>query len=113
VKEIRFDSAFLREDQLEELLAWVRSIGVEPNNVCGQGIITMGESSYQLHLSKFIRDEYGKLRLNRALDEVVSEPLVIDLGTDRTWPAWLNSQPDPDLLRRLDRAVHRIANAIP
>jgi hypothetical protein len=87
---IRGDAALLRADRLEELMEWVKQLGVDPKDVRPKFLISMGESSYQLHLSRMIRREDGKLLLDEAANEVASEPLVIDLGADKSWPAWLN-----------------------
>ncbi|HEY9411118.1 MAG TPA: hypothetical protein VIP77_16180 [Jiangellaceae bacterium] len=89
MEEIRFDTGLLRADQREEVTSWVASLGVEPKDVRPQVAIIRGENSYQVHLSRFVRDGAGKLRLDAAANEVVTEPLIIDIGTDRTWPQWL------------------------
>lgn len=89
-REIRFDAHDVRRDRYEELIEWVRSLGIDPSNVRAQGVIIPGEQGYNLHLSEFVRDEQGKLILDQAFNEVVSKPLVIDLGPEKTWPGWLS-----------------------
>jgi hypothetical protein len=79
----------LRSDQLDEVKDWVTSLGVEPNDVRPQLLIEMGEKGYRLHLSRFVLNADGKKILDRAANEVVSEPLILELGTEQTWPAWL------------------------
>lgn len=86
---IRFDTNALRDDRREELIAWVKTFGVEPKDVRPKGLIRAGTSSYQLHLSKMPRDINGKLLIDEAKNEVVTEPLVIDIGPTVSWPGWL------------------------
>lgn len=101
----------LRADRREGLINWVASLGVKPEDIHPALLIEEGEHSYLLHLSRFVRNEAGGLQLDHALDEVLSEPLVIDLGTDRCWPAWLEIEQNSagQLLARLDRVATRIA----
>jgi hypothetical protein len=87
---IRGDAVLLRADRLEELQEWVKQLGVDPKDVRAKFLITMGETSYQLHLSRMVRRPDGKLVIDEAIGEVVYAPLVIDLGTDKSWPGWLN-----------------------
>jgi hypothetical protein len=89
VKRIRFDTADMRMDRVEQLCEWVRSLGVEPNDLRSAGAIFMGKKSYELHLSQVVRGDDGKVVVNHAEDDVVSTPLVVDLGTEKSWPSWL------------------------
>jgi hypothetical protein len=83
------DVNLLRSDRIEEIQEWVKQLGVNPSDVRPKIVIDMGEQGYRLHLSRFVRNSAGRRILDIALGEVVSEPLVIDLGTEQTWPAWL------------------------
>jgi hypothetical protein len=89
--EIRFVATNLRDDHREELKAWVKSLGVDPEDVKNKGLIRMGEQSYELHLSKFVRTANGGILQDWAAGESVTEPLVIDLGTTKCWPTWLET----------------------
>lgn len=88
---IRFDANAMRPDRREYIAEWVKSLGVEPNDVRGKGVIVMGERGYELHLSKFVCNERGGHIFDRATNDSVSQPLIIDLGTDLCWPAWLDA----------------------
>lgn len=85
----RFDAGPMRADRREELIEWIKTLGIKPEDVSPNGVIVRGETSFKLHLSMRLRDENGRLRYDRAAENVVSEPLVIDLGTARCWPGWL------------------------
>jgi hypothetical protein len=88
---IRFDSSTLRQDRLEELIEWIGSLGIAAKDVRPQAVILMGEQSYQLHLSKFVRSEAGRVWLDQASQTVVTVPLVVDLGATPCWPKWLEA----------------------
>lgn len=93
MKRIRFDRREMHEDRAEELVRWTQGLGVEPDEVLGQGAIVIGKSSYELHLRKVIRDGDGRMVVDAAGDCVATTPLVVDLGQDKSWPQWLG---DPD-----------------
>jgi hypothetical protein len=93
---IRFDAnsvALLeqRPDRREELVNWIASLGVDINDALPVGLVVMAEREYELHLTRYIRDEQGRMRLDRAAERAVTEPLVIGLGTSKSWPAWLET----------------------
>jgi hypothetical protein len=87
--EIRFAAHELRDDRREELIAWVKSLGIEPEDVKHKGLIRMAERGYELHLSKFVRTVNGGIQQDWAAGESVTVPLIVDLGTAPSWPAWL------------------------
>jgi hypothetical protein len=75
-------------EQLEELCAWVASLGADPKRILPQFRILACDGRFQVHLSQKVQRD-GHDVLDQALDKVWSEPLVIDLGTERSWPKWL------------------------
>lgn len=79
----------LRADRRQELCDWIRSLGVRPEDIRPSLLIEHGDTSYVLHLSRFVRNDDGRMVLDRAANDVQSEPLVIDLGTAKSWPSWL------------------------
>jgi hypothetical protein len=85
-KEVRVDANKLRADRREAAIEWVRSLGVNPEDVRPQFAIVHGEQGYELHLSRMLRNEAGKPRLDRAIGDVVSEPLILEIGQDANWP---------------------------
>jgi hypothetical protein len=87
---VRFNANELRADRMSEVIEWVRSLGVEPEDVLPIGVILGGESSYELHLSRFVRDEHGHMAIDQARDDIVTYPVVVDLGPERSWPAFLD-----------------------
>jgi hypothetical protein len=87
MKDIRrYDANALRQDRLEAVTAWVSSLGVEPKDVSGKFAIVMGEQEYELHLSRFVRNDAGRIRLDLATDTVVAEPVIIGLGAQPQLP---------------------------
>lgn len=86
MKEKRVDADRLRADRREALTEWVRSLGIDPNDVRPTVVIRQAEHEYELHLSRFKRDGTGRLIVDTAANNVVSEPLVIALGTEQCWP---------------------------
>lgn len=86
---IRLDVNQLRDDRREEMMAWVESLGVQPRDVRPVILIAEGDIGYELHLSRFLRTESGHMRIDRAADHAVTEPLIVGLGTSKSWPAWL------------------------
>lgn len=81
-----------RPDRYEEARNWVASLDVNISDVTQQIAIVAGDHSYLLHLTSYLRDEQGRMRLDVAADRPVTEPVVIDLGTSPTWPTWLVSE---------------------
>lgn len=80
-----------RPDRREELVNWVASLGVNINDVAPVGLIASGEREYELHLTRYIRSDRGGIRLDRAAERAVTEPLIVSLGTSKSWPAWLEA----------------------
>ena len=89
---IHFDTKDMRQDRQDELVEWVRSLGLVPEHFRVCGVILQGKTSYELHLSELIRDEHGNSIVDHAINDVVSKPRVVDLGQQRTWPSWLEQQ---------------------
>ncbi|WP_433078852.1 hypothetical protein ACQP1P_38530 [Dactylosporangium sp. CA-052675] len=89
--QIRFDVNALRPDRREEVLAWVRSLGLEPNDLRPLTLIAEGEHEYQLHVTRYLRTEGGSIRLDRAAEDAVTEPVIVGLGTAKSWPSWLGA----------------------
>jgi hypothetical protein len=104
VKElVRFDARDMRQDRVEQLQEWVRGLGVDPAKVRSKGLISEGQQSYELHLSETVRDDTGATVLDHAIDDIVSRPLVVDLGHERSWPQWLNSPDTEGVYLRAER----------
>lgn len=91
--EIRSDLTGLRAGQLDELLAWIRSLGLNPTEFRANLLITRVADGYYLHLSRFLRGEGGGVRIDPATHDVASEPVVVDLGEQQTWPSFLGRWP--------------------
>ena len=83
-------SGDLRADRREELCDWIRSLDIRPEDIRPSLLIEYGDTSYVLHLSRFIRNADGRLVLDRAANDVQSEPLLVDLGASKSWPSWLS-----------------------
>jgi len=112
-----FDARYLRPDRREELVEWIQSLDIRPADVLERGVILQGENQYELHLTKYIRNERGSIQLDLARDEAVTEPLVVELGASPTWPAWLGGEPSENLAavvdaaRRLGLSLSRLSGA--
>lgn len=84
----------LAPDGLAEVLAWLRSLGVNPDDMRPTLLITETSGRYALHLSQVQRDTAGSKVIDHAAGHVATTPVVIDLGTEATWPACLNTPAD-------------------
>lgn len=88
---LRADARHMRDDRREELIAWIKSLGVNPNDVRQAFVIVAAELEYELHLTTYRRSPEGRIRIDRATEDAVTEPLVVPLGTSKSWPAWLGA----------------------
>jgi len=87
---VPIDVNSLPADDRQAVNAWAAGLGVEPKNVLAHMVITRSEAGYRLHLSQVVRDRNGKPIFDRASERVATTPLIVDLGTERTWPAALD-----------------------
>jgi len=88
---VKFDAHLLHpSERVTEAIEWVRSLGVEPNDVQPKGVILLHKGRYQLHLRQIVRNEEGHARIDYVVDELVTTPLVVDLGSEKNWPTCLN-----------------------
>lgn len=85
-EQIRVDAGLLRQDRIEAVQEWVRSLGEKPEDVRGTFLIVRGEREWELHLSRFRRDDRGKIVVDQATNSAVTDPVVIGIGTARNWP---------------------------
>jgi hypothetical protein len=84
-----------REAEISTLL---REHGVDPADVMqAMAVTATDDGRHQLHVSRFLRNANGRMYLDVARDQVVSEPVVIDVEQG-TWPAWLTGLNVPALL---------------
>jgi hypothetical protein len=109
VRMTQDDYIAAREDRQEELHRWISDLGFELRDIRCELVIERAEQSYRLHLSRYVRNDAGAMVVDVARDIVASEPVIFDLGTEKSWPAWLNAMPDQNLLLRLDAAAERLA----
>lgn len=86
----RVDVRHMRADRREELIAWIKSLGVEPNDVRQAFVIVEAAQQYELHLTTYRRSPEGRIRIDHATEDAVTEPLIVKLGTSKTWPTWLD-----------------------
>lgn len=87
----RFDTRALDDAQREAAVEWVRSLGLDANELCPTIAICRDENGYELHVSRAVGDEPapGEIkapRLDVARNDIVTEPVVVPLGADATWP---------------------------
>lgn len=102
------DSNRLRADQREAAIEWVSSLGVKPADVRPTFVIRQAEQGYELHLSRYRRNSNGHLILDVALNEAVSEPLIVRLGADATWPDFSTGVVDLDGFGDIGELVHAL-----
>lgn len=117
MKTIRFDVWDLRADRREAVTEWVRSLGIEPKDCAARAAIVAAESGWELHLSRYVRNDEGKIRVDRAREEAVTEPVIVPIGTERNWPELgigprpvtvrLNP-PDSETMRHIAEAVRKV-----
>lgn len=88
---LRADARHMRDDRREELITWIKSLGVDPNDVRQAFVIVEAEQEYELHLTTYRRSPAGRIRIDRATEDAVTEPLIVPLGTSKAWPAWLGA----------------------
>jgi hypothetical protein len=86
---VRADARHMRDDRREELIAWIKSLGIDHNNVRNAFVIVASGQEYELHLTTYRRSPEGRIRIDRATEDAVTEPLIVPLGTSKVWPAWL------------------------
>lgn len=85
--EIHIDSGRMRSDRREALIDWVRSLGFEPRDIRPEVVIRRGEREWELHVSRYVRNEHGGIVIDEALGEAASIPVVIPIGSQPSWPA--------------------------
>jgi hypothetical protein len=78
----------ITDEQREELCAWVAALGADPSRTLPEFRIFTAEGGYKLHLSMKVRRD-GRDQIDLATGRIWTEPLVLDLGPDECWPAWL------------------------
>lgn len=85
-----------RTDQREaDLVAILRQHGLEPADIMTAAVVTeTKDGRYQMHFSRLARSATGGRVLDVAADQVVSEPVVIDVERG-AWPDWLTGMNVP------------------
>jgi hypothetical protein len=77
----------LNEQQQKAWIEFASLLGVDPARVRNKLVIMQDDDGYHLHLSVKTPGPSGKGDLlDLATNDVVSTPLVIDLGHERNWP---------------------------
>lgn len=91
------------DDLVKQWIAYVASLGVDPERVRDRLVIMHDDAGYHLHLSLKTLAPCGAVGLlDLATNDVVSTPLVIDLGHEQNWPP---TPTHPRTLRGFDRAL--------
>lgn len=88
----------LGEERHNELCAWITSVigdSAALSDIRPGLEIEACEAGYRLHLTRKILDERGRCVFDRAADAVVTMPHIVELGNERTWPAWLGRECAP------------------
>jgi hypothetical protein len=91
MKIAQADLMDMPRDKRAEVLAWLRSLDVDLKSVTPKLMIEHNEQGYRLHLSKYVRNEAGRIIIDHAASRAVTEPLLVDLGSERCWPEWLRA----------------------
>lgn len=85
------------EQREQEIIALLERHGINPDDVMLAAAVTQSDSGvFQLHFSRFVRNDRGKVVLDVARDQPVSEPVVVDVAHGE-WPAWLTGMNVPVL----------------
>ena len=70
----------------EAWLAWVRGLGLDTRALAATIMIRQAEHGYELHAKQHERLPSGAFRLDPTREHLVETPVVVQLGTERTWP---------------------------
>lgn len=86
---LRYDRGTVESDPTlrSRLVEWVRSLGLDPDELLPDAVIVMGMGEYELHVSQIVRKEDGSRWVDEARLELVSKPVVVGLGQNKSWPA--------------------------
>jgi hypothetical protein len=83
---VRINSADLAPARLRECVAWVESLGLIPADLGAIFAIVSGEEGWELHVTEHLRNAGGHKYIDQASQDIVSKPVVVQLGPDATWP---------------------------
>jgi hypothetical protein len=76
------DTATVAADLRQQIIDWVRSLGVEPATV----LPTFGLHAQQVYLTEKVRTPEGRDQIDLVAEQVVTRPLVLDLDADHQPP---------------------------
>ena len=84
----RFEPGDVAWSKVEELAAWIRSLGIDPTDVALRAAVVQVKDGFELHLMRHVLNADGRPFLNAALDDVVMESVIVAVEKD-SWPGWL------------------------
>ncbi|WP_341719953.1 hypothetical protein QQG74_09705 [Micromonospora sp. FIMYZ51] len=86
----RHTTVGMPDTQHEQCLAWLRSLGLNPENFGVPFAIGYQPDGWYLHLSEVQYDEDGNTVIDHAKGQVATRPRVVRIPPDVEWPAWLD-----------------------
>ena len=83
----RMSWADLSAEDKATCLDWIAGLGQDPTDCMLPFVVTQDEHdrSYQLHLSRYVRDAAGKKVIDHAIDDMWTEPVVIPIPEPPPW----------------------------
>lgn len=82
----RVDTSRLAINNLKACVEWVTSLGLVPANLAATFAIVRGKEGWELHVTEHLRNADGHKYIDQAAQNIVSKPVVIQLGPDECWP---------------------------
>lgn len=83
---VRIDVNALKPEGLAAAVEWIKSLGFDPSELRGVIALVHRDSGWELRLSRIIRNENGTDIFDVAHQDLVSEPVVVQLGESPELP---------------------------
>lgn len=89
----RVNTSLLAPNPLRDTVEWVRSLGLVPDDLAAIfAIVRTPQGRWELHVTEHLRNEAGHKYIDQAKQDIVSRPVVIDLGDEPSWPVFTGSE---------------------
>jgi hypothetical protein len=82
----RVDTTLLAPNPHRACIEWITSLGLAPANIAGTFAIVRGKNGWELHVTEYLRNGNGHNYIDQAKRDIVSQPVVLQLGADASWP---------------------------
>jgi hypothetical protein len=88
---MRIDTSRLAVNDLKAVVEWVESLGLVSADLSAVFALIQGKQGWELHVTEHLRNEDGHKYVDQARNDIVSRPVVVQLGPEVSWPegiAW-------------------------